>query len=683
MDAHDHLDHDIDLDLSQYTYENTIQHQPTNKVSVHHPSQPQPPQTLQSPHINDTIQKSTIVNIDSTNRRQTSTNILGSDTYRLPNNPIHTYVDSPIVELSIAGTTTIQSGDSIVVKNVCGQQVNLMSSIEFIPSSSFVKILLSHHYQQHFDQHTTQYVTLSQTGDNHNYGNVPWTIVNGKHKIYLTSTAIEQPTFDYFYIKLPILFVPNTITNSENNIYQGTCTIDINNINGIPVKAINADYPLDNSVVGNHVVQDVRMSTQHNLTTTIIKIDCTIPAIRDGIGGGDNIRITMVSKTLPAHPLPNQYSIPLSKTFHNIVKLEIIASEFPICTKLLYDTPEDKRNNNFYWQILKDGDVTYHASMQAGQYTPALFAKAFMTAVLSTPRTTSTITNPHMNDIEIDIDLPTNHMSMRAYDDITLSQPFAYNETTNTLVVSHDNHMLDIGDRISITNADEFQNIPADILNGSHVITNVVNTDKYHIVLPMHDKTTNTNANTTTTSNGGVVRVRFPVSFRILCKQDSIMGTLGFNNIGNTKAVTVFAKHITNLTPYNQEDQLDLYEDTMRTEIISNRIPRPMFVMEKYILMRCNDIHNINQAGSNDHYFSKINLLKRPENCVFNGHLKQYLEFVQPIQHLSSLDISFHYPDGSLYDFDKKNHSITFLITELLGTNDHQHSIDTRTGGNW
>ena len=546
-----------------------------------------------------------------------------------------------------------------------------MSCIQFLPSSQFVRILLNHHYTPQFDQYTPQYVTLSSAGTGlmAPYGNIPWTLVNGKHRIYLTSNSVEQPTFTYFYIKLFMAFIPTAQTTADQQLYTGAVTITLNNINSIPLKCINADYPLTNRLRGNHVVTYVEASKATNTTT--VHIDCGIKATIDGIDGGEGIRITKVLKTIPANPLPNQYSIVLNKTFNNVVRLEIIASEFPNCTKLLYDTPQSRKNNQFYWQILKHGNTTYQSSMMSGHYTPGSFMKAFNAVIGNI-------------SIVLSIDLPTNGVSMRAYETTEFVSPFKFISSTSTsisvdtIVVTHANHMLAVGDTIEISDAVDSYNISKTIINGPHVISKVVNAHEYELTLPSYEKIANNSKN-----NGGTgVKIRFPVEFRVLCKSDSIMGPLGFNNVGHEDAVTVFSKLITNQTPYSIEDGLDVSND-MCDEIVSNQVFRPIFVLEQYILMYCNDISNVNHVGSTNRYFSKIHLLEQPGDVVFNGHLRHYMDFDKPVQRLSSLDLSFHYPDGSLYDFDRKNHSITFIITELSSLNDHQPSLDDRTGGAW
>ena len=647
----------------------SVQQPSVQQPSVQQPSvqQPLPPINI----INNTIKKRTIVNIDSSDRIQTSTNILDDATYFLPNNPIHTYSDSSTIEFTILGETAIQQGDSIVVQDVKGPQYNLMSCLQFIQDSRFVRILLNHHYTPQFDQYTTQYVTLSNAGTVRmsTYGNIPWTLINGKHKIYLTFNDVEQPTFEYFYIKLSIAFIPDAQTTPGQQVYTGAVTITINDINSIPLKCINANYPLINRIKGNHVVTYVGSNKTTNMTT--IHIDCGINATIDGSHGGTGIRITKVLKTIPSNPLPNQYTISLSKTFNNVVKMEIIATEFPNCTKLLYDTPQSRKNNQFYWQILKHGNITYQSSMMAGHYTPASFMKAF-----------SAVTGNI--DIDLLIDIPTNLVLMRAYETIGFVSPFKFISsksttiTVDTIVVTHANHMLVVGDTIEISEAIDSYNISKSIINGTHTISKVVDANEYEVSLPLYESIANDAKN-----NGGTgVKIRFPVAFRVLCKGDSIMGTLGFNNIGHEDAVTVFSKRITNQTPYKSEDDLDVSND-MCDEIISNKVFRPIFVMEQYILMYCNDIININHVGSTNRYFSKIHLLEQPGDVVFDGHLKYYLDFEKPVQRVSSLDLSFHYPDGSLYDFDRKNHSITFVITELSSLNDQQPSLDARTGGTW
>lgn len=101
--------------------------------------------------------------------------------------------------------------------------------------------------------------------------------------------------------------------------------------------------------------------------------------------------------------------------------------------------------------------------------------------------------------------------------------------------------------KITISNAGGFQNSLTAILKGPRTVTNVGNTTN-----------TVTNTNAANTANN----------------------TNTTNTVTNTNTTT-------NTNTANKNTNLDLHNDiTMRNQVVSNRIPRPMFVMEKYILMQ-------------------------------------------------------------------------------------------------
>lgn len=663
MNSMEQLDHD--LDLSFYTYEKTIQDRSKKDVAL--PTLPTvqaaPSTATMATPSTTTIQKKTIINVDSTSRTQTSVNVLEDNTYRLTNNPVRTTKGSSTVKLFSSERLKLQEGDRIVVDNVMGQQYRVMKVVEFIPNSQYIRINLSHQYMTNFDYNTPQYVLIDLVDDVSamtNYGNVPWSIVEGKHRIYLTSFEGERSSFDYFYIYLKTVFVPTDETTSQNNIYQGTVDLNIEFVNGIPTKAINANYPLVNRLNGNHIVQSIT----NDSSVTIVEIDCAIPATRDGVGGGDDVRITRISKTIPAHPSPSQYSVDLARTFHNVTKIEIVGSEIPNCTKLLYSSPDEKENNHFYWQVLKDGPFVYQASFQQGYYTPESLVEEFHKKVSSVERT-STTSSGTMNDIVINIDVLTNTVELKAFETITLAQPFTFqqsfqsNEST-AITIKHPNHNLDVGDTIEIQKCNEVNGVPKDVLERHHIVTEITNVDSYVIALPQYEAVL-----PATTSNTFLVEIRYPIEFRVLCKSTSLMSILGFNAVGDDRAITVFSKEITNLTPYIYEDVLDVANEEYGP-LVSNQIPTPIFVTQDYILMECNNIANLYNNAFTNAYFTKFRLTEPPGHVVVDGHIEHYVDFETPIPSLNSLYITFYHPDGTMYSFNNRNHSIVFVITEQV-----------------
>ena len=66
-----------------------------------------------------------------------------------------------------------------------------------------------------------------------------------------------------------------------------------------------------------------------------------------------------------------------------------------------------------------------------------------------------------------------------------------------------------------------------------------------------------------------------------------LKGPRTVTNVGNTTNTVTNTNTTTNTNTANKNTNLDLHNDiTMRNQVVSNRIPRPMFVMEKYILMQ-------------------------------------------------------------------------------------------------
>lgn len=635
---------------------------------------------LETPNRNAT--KNTIINVDSRNRNIIPTNVTDNTTIRLTENPIISQKDSNELRITVFSNHQLKIGDRIVIQNVKGRNARIQNSMIFIRNSKFVKIMYPHLFEEDYDTYVEQYVDIKNlVGNKINQTyveNIPVNAINKLHKIHLTMTDLELPSKQYFYIELPIKFMTEQSSGvMSGNEYHFTNSFDLipKYLHGIPLKRINTNYPLDNNhSQGNHLITNVGEDY------IIIRVD--VKAVVNDIGGGKNVMVTKVLDHIEAYDSPSIYTIALSRTFYNVSSLRIVSSEFPNTNKLIRSKPLGKKNNMFYWQNLKDGDTIYSVEITPGNYSITGLVDEFVKQIAKTTRQNNALNQLFVDEntaygnnniIDITIDTLQNLIEFSAFEEIILKQPFTFIEdetgTVTTVRVRHLAHNLSLSDEIIVQNAKSSNNVPSSILNDTHVITKIIDTNSYEIELKQYNP-----ALTNIKNNGGnAVSVYVPLVFRILCNyEDSITKILGFNDVGKTFAITKFNTKITNQEPYD----IDLYTEEEKTikEVQMN------LDGENYFLMKCNDFKGLDHVGSDDNYFSKIQIPVSAGEVMYDAHLDKPMIFETPLSQLSELNLSFHFNDGTLFDFNNQDHSFSLMISESVVTHDQQSSYNSKTG---
>lgn len=628
------------------------------------------------------------LNIDSSMRNTQPYNVLGT-TYYLEKNPISMNQNSDIITIKHYGHT-FSSGDKITLAGFTTQvdSLSIYGNITndiiisgqwtteiidgclftLFKDSQYMRINYTHHLLFDYDgliplfnyDITDLTVVLSGFVGNNAlyYDNIPINVINTTHNIILADPFTGEIKRNVFFIKLPIVYNAIFVPPTTNYIIR----ITYNYLNGIPLKYLNADYPLDNSrSVGFHIVNSIAQ----NMYT--IKITKPALATIKNIGGAI-ITVSFVEDTVLGDSFPNSYRVKLDYAYRNVQMIRMISAEFPDYGRSIRSSPISKKNNKFYWQNYIDGDHIYSVEIPPGNYVVSEIVTSLQILIYRTPRISHSINSSYTANhyVRFIVNYTTDIVEIRTYKESIVSYPIISvdpvlpDPTTEistpvvyTLTIYHPNHNLLAGSIILINNAIDTLGIPASVINNQFTVDSVIDKDTYTIKLPYF------NALTSRNNTKGGVNVNFytPDIFRIRFDFADSVGTIfGFRDVGTFSAITKFGSSIKNSDPYDNEP---LYDQNGNQKTITN--DRVSLSFDNYILVTCNNISIIKYNGPIKNVFAKI-LLTNKGAYVYNSYVNTNKILDSPIPELSELFFNFYTPDGSLYNFNNLNHSFLLEI---------------------
>ena len=428
---------------------------------------------------------------------------------------------------------------------------------------------------------------------------------------------------------------------------------------GIPINEINANYPINNNQLhGYHTIYNIVDNNNY-------QIQVLTSAISTLNSGGKTIRVSQVIDFIDGYPDNNYYKISLKKTFYNVEKIKLISTEFPNTEKVIKSYPLNKQNNLLYWQILKDGTDIYCIAITPGNYTVTTFITEITTQINNVVRpcidlintnNTNKLNYYYANNIaNINVNPQNNIFTFQILEQVTLSKPLTlsnsvYTDGFNRLRISQQNHNLDIGETITISNAIETNNIPVSYINKTFTIEKILDRDTYEVKLPLYNPTTSVND---ITNGGNVVIIVYALKVRLLLDKPNTLGNiLGFRQTGNPDSITQYNTTITNASLYEQDFNIDISGSSLNGTINLSG--------ENYILMTCPIIDNI------DGIFAKLLLAGDPGSILFNQYIQLGSQLKTKISSLSEFEVSFTDPQGLLYEFNGLEHSYTLEIYENI-----------------
>ena len=602
-------------------------------------------------------------NIDSRHRNYESKNILDNRVNQLSLNPI-TIINRNENESEMIiyhPNHDYDIGDNIVIQGIKSASINLSLGITFIANSSYAKI---EHKNHGLDSSTTNDIHINITGfigntnNGTQYNNIPINKINGLHKVYFVRNDRDIENNNHYYI-----FMENVIANFSSVYDLTSINITFDNINGIKLNLLNANYPLSiDQVQGYHVINSVADDTY----SVQLEINNNISIYEKG---GDSVWTARVIEFIEGYSNNNYYKIPLKKTFNNVSRIKLISTEFPNTEKPIKSIPESKRNNMFRWKLEDDGDTIYSIELEPGNYSIELLEKSIFNAIESTFRDTIRIVNSNLTDYRyydyhqctVDIEPRTDTFSLEFYTTIfypkalTYKRPSEYTDNTGRFIVTHPNHRLQVGSIITIVSATNTDSVPQEVINSTFNIEKIINENTYQIKLPLYNIST---SNTDVTNGGDAMGIRFPIKSQLLFdSRDTIGPLIGFRNTGKSNAITNYSYKNTNKDVY--QNDVVLNEDEYPNNSIN-------LSGDSYITMITPIVKDSYNSGEKDNVFAKLLLSDEPGTVIYNQFVQLGEHFDPPIENLSSWEVGFFDPNDEPYDFGDINHSYTLEIHELL-----------------
>lgn len=636
-------------------------------------------------------QKVTRMNIDSRNRVTNPKNILNKNFVYLENNPLSFKKDSKEIKITCIQKHNLNIDSRIILQSIKPKYISIKGGIELVKNSNYIKINLKNHgITSDIFKYNTQKIQISgiigTTRNNSYIGNIPISVLNRVHNIYLISKADTTGSADYIYIKIDL--TPNTsYIDSKSDI-----EILHKNIAGIPLNYINSNYPININQTNGFL----NVSRIESNLIFYVQVEYA-SSIDINNTGGNGIYFSKIENYIEGYPDPNHYKISLTKSLHNIRQIKLVSSEFPNTEKVIKEFPEIKRNNKLYWQNLDDGEYIYSLKITPGNYNPASLINEIKTNFEKVKRisfTDTLIINDNINaklekgefhKVDVTINGYTDVVQFKSYNIVILEKAISksesqYDDNHKRIIINHVSHGLFANDSIVIENTTSTSAIPSTVMNTSHVIESIQDENNYVIKLPIHNE-----SNTTDNTGGGsAINILIPIKFRMFFDRSDTPGKLlGFRHVGMSNAVTSFEYVISNNIAYDE----DFFQDSVGKDITFDSSTREVqnnvlsLSGDNYIIMSCNIFKDNESLSSNNipNIFAKILLSDSPGTILYNQHIQLAENLKYPISNLNSMEFKFFSPDGQLFDFNGIEHSYTLEFYEDVVSMSNQN-ISSKTG---
>lgn len=629
--------------------------------------------------------KVSLINVDSSFRNKSPKNIYTSSVNYLPKDPLTFTADTSLITINYPNHG-LSVNDRIIIQNVEGASYILSGNIFMFQNFEYIIIKIKHNITPNYktllnklqvDISIVDETTLDNTKF---YFNIPLNSILGIHDIYLASVIDSEKTVpsnvlsyfsvtdaseldaDYILIKLPFEYF--SLNNDSYEIID-FLRITFNDINGIPVNGINADYPINyQRLQGFHEVSDI-------IDKNIITINTNYKAISDSSSaGGSKIQIMKIINTEDGYPDANNYTVRLKKNFNNVVRFELISTEFPFIDYLIKSSGKNK-NNKIYWKYVDDGNYIYNAEIPEGNYDGTSLIYILTQSMNAVETSASTAETKFNNEFIIDYNSFTQEIKFTAYKTVNVPNALRVdivsinNVKYFKLTINHPNNLIELKDTIIISKAVAMGIIPATAINITHTVYEVNKSNNSYAVLlgSIAQLSSSSDLGSTLIDNGGgATMVKSVAKLSLLFNYpDTIGNIIGFKHTGQPNAITPYKNIISNFDSYLNDTKLNTVGDLVTTNLLLN-----LTGVNNYYLLYINDYELVNNNSSLPPAFAKILLSGSPGDILYNTFINYPLEFDFPLSTLNELKIRITYGDGSLPDFRNIEHSFTLKITELV-----------------
>jgi len=639
--------------------------------------------------------KISLINVDSSDREKNPKNIYSTNVIYLPKDPLTFEEDSNIITVNYPNHS-LSVSDKIIVQNVEPKSYVVSGNLFLFQNSSYLYIKLNPFINiKYLDLLNRLKIEINPI-DNLSleniffYGNIPLNSILGIFEIDLPSVInltdeISTTILSYFNVasaeeldaNFILLKLPFSYFSSEAQTFEITDFFKITflDLYGIPINGINADFPINYIKLQNsHEVLKVIDSNNFTFSTNY-------KSIKNGTGGGSKIQMMKIINSIEGFPDANNYKIRLKKNFNNVVRIELISSEFTFVDYLIKSTGPNK-NNKIYWKHLDDGSHIYSTEIKEGNYDGTNLMTALTDAMNSISRITSTTENPLFNNFTINYNSYTQEIKFTAFKTDNLPNSLKADIVTINgteyfrLTIKHPNNLVEVNDIITIKNATDLGVISRLNINKDLSVYEVNKENNSYTTLlgPKNQITTNQDLLTTLTDDGGgatSVKTKARISF-LFNYSDTVGEVLGFRSVGSSNAITPYKTIISNFDSYQTDTQLNSVGNIVTTNQLLNFSGK-----NNYYLLYLNDFELVTNTSNLNTAFAKILLSGQPGDVLYNTFINFPLELDFPISTLNELQVKILYPDGSFPDFRNIDHSFTLRITEMV-TNPRNTGINSK-----
>lgn len=499
-------------------------------------------------------------------------------------------------------------------------------------------------------------------------GNIPISLLNKIHQIYLVSDTDTTGNINRFYIKLPF--------NSDGT--QATTTFYLSltflHYNCIPLNELNANYPINEEHVNGYQIISSITDTEIEFLTyppinslSLSQYDVSYNNFVDSV-----VYLNTVISIVKGYPNSHSYTIQLPKAYSNIVQVNMISSIFPNVFKAFKGFPSAQQNNKLYFQDIDNGDNIQYVELEEGTYTDEEFIKR-MEYKFSLLTRSIDITNSVYDSnyyVKINIEKSRDYIEFRNYRRALLTKPIVgvtpainVNDTTigvgsYIITINHPNHKItNVGTEITLLGFIEHLGLTSDILNKTYVITNILDDNTYQIQI----NRINLQINKTISSGGYSCQILVPRQMRLFFTYSDSMGEqIGFRKIGDPNSITNYSTVITNKEPYENEITFDVLKNR---KVFTNT--SLTFFRDQYIIITCKELVSIKNTIQPIDIFAKINLTNNNAESMIDSIICPPIFYYNPIQRLSTLSFEFYTPDGKQFDFNNIDHSFVLEFTMM------------------
>jgi len=586
--------------------------------------------------------KISLINVDSAYREKDPKNIYTANVIYLPSNPLTFTANSSIIQVNYPNHG-FKEGNVIIVQNVSPISYVVSGNMYLFQNNSYLFIKIQNYVNLSYLNLTNKLkiqISVFNSSSLENvffYGNIPINSIIGTFEINLPSVInktneINQSILDYLGVSsvndldkdFLLVALPFNYFSSQNQTYEITDFYQITflDLYGIPINGINADYPINYLKLQSS--QQVLQVIDSN--TFIFKTNYT--AITNGTGGGGKVQMMKITNTIEGFPDANNYTIRLKKNYNNVVRLELISSEFTFVDYLIKNSGINK-NNKIYWKNLDDGNTIYSAEINEGNYDGTSLISQLTFAMNAIPRITSTIQNPVYNEFAINLNTYTQEIIFTGFKTDNLPNSLKIDviviESTNyfRLTIRHPNNLVEVNDIITIANSTDLGVISRLNINKTQTVyqVNKENSSYSCLIGPVNQITTSTDLLTTLTDDGGgAVTVKTKAKTSLLFNySDTVGAVLGFRNVGSVNAITPYNTQISNFDKYVIDTNLNSVGNVVTSNNLLN-----FTGTNNYYLLYLNDYELVNNTSNLLTAFAKILLSGQPGDVLYNTYINYH-----------------------------------------------------------